>query len=167
VFHFQVAARNAGSCLSVQKCLYKDRRCSCEGICATSSIRWGRRNARHGQRDGSGQGGIFRVDIRHEIQNRSGLVLPPVNGHYCSQSSYYSMKTIPLRPFLPTLVARRRLFAIRGYAIQAPGAPSLQVFNRHTKYLQKERAASDVETSRKLDYLKDEVASRLCERILV
>ena len=43
----------------------------------------------------------------------------------------------------------------------------LQVFNRNTKYLQKERAAADVETSRKVDYLRDEVAVRLCERLLV
>lgn len=77
------------------------------------------------------------------------------------------MKPISLRPFLPHPAIRRRFFAIRRYAVQAPGAPSLQVFNRHTKYLQKERAASDGETSRKLDYLKDEVASRLCERLLV
>ncbi|KAI9883283.1 MAG: hypothetical protein M1823_004945 [Watsoniomyces obsoletus] len=54
----------------------------------------------------------------------------------------------------------------RTYASQAPGAPSLQVFNRRTKYLQRERAAHDIETSRKVDYLKDEVARRLCERLL-
>ena len=57
--------------------------------------------------------------------------------------------------------------ARRGYAIQSPGAPALQVFNRHTKWLQKERAAANVEESRKVDYLRDEVASRLCERLLV
>ena len=43
----------------------------------------------------------------------------------------------------------------------------LQVFNDHTKQLQRERAAADVEASRKVDYLRDEVASRLCERLLV
>lgn len=43
----------------------------------------------------------------------------------------------------------------------------LQVFNRNTKFLQKERAASDVQNSREVDYLKEEVASRLCERLLV
>lgn len=41
------------------------------------------------------------------------------------------------------------------------------VFNRKTKWLQRERAASDVETSRRADYLRDEVAGRLCERLLV
>lgn len=43
----------------------------------------------------------------------------------------------------------------------------LQVFNNHTKYLQRERAASDPIASRKVDYLRDEIASRLCERLLV
>ena len=64
--------------------------------------------------------------------------------------------------------ARRTQFKhCRPYAVQAHGTPSLQVFNRHAKYLQKQRAAADVEISRKVDYLKDEVASRLCERLLV
>ena len=76
------------------------------------------------------------------------------------------MKPLSLRPYLPPPAVRRR-FLSRCYAVQAPGAPTLEVFNRHTKYLQKERAASDVVTSRKVDYLKDEVASRLCERLLV
>lgn len=55
----------------------------------------------------------------------------------------------------------------RGYALQAPGVPTFDVFNRKTKWLQKERAASNVEGSRQADYLKDEVATRLCERLLV
>lgn len=42
-----------------------------------------------------------------------------------------------------------------------------EVFNRRSKWLQKERAAADVEKSRQADYLKDEVAIRLCERLLV
>ncbi len=41
------------------------------------------------------------------------------------------------------------------------------MFNRRTKWLQKERAAANVEASRQADYLKDEVAIRLCERLLV
>ncbi|KAI9679740.1 MAG: hypothetical protein M1817_004754 [Caeruleum heppii] len=53
----------------------------------------------------------------------------------------------------------------RTYAIQAPGAPTLQVFNRQIKLLQKERAARNVETSRQVDYIKDEVATRLVERL--
>ncbi|ROT43431.1 S-adenosyl-L-methionine-dependent methyltransferase [Sodiomyces alkalinus F11] len=54
----------------------------------------------------------------------------------------------------------------RTYAIHAASAPTFQVFNRRTKWLQKERAASHVELSRQADYLKDEVAMRLCERLL-
>lgn len=42
----------------------------------------------------------------------------------------------------------------------------LEVFNRKTKQLQKDRAGQNVEESRKVDYLKDEVAKRLCERLL-
>lgn len=54
----------------------------------------------------------------------------------------------------------------RSYAVQTPGTPKFQVFNRNTKFLQKERAASDVSRSRQVDYLRDEVAVRLCERLL-
>lgn len=60
-----------------------------------------------------------------------------------------------------------RVTSRRSYALQAPGAPAFEVFNRKTKWLQKERAASNVEGSRQADYLKDEVAMRLCERLLV
>lgn len=78
-----------------------------------------------------------------------------------------------------SLVARNSLVALRkpslcagfafkrAYAVQAAGAPRFQVFNRRTKWLQKERAASNPEESRQADYLKDEVAIRLSERLLV
>lgn len=56
---------------------------------------------------------------------------------------------------------------MRGYAVQAAGAPRLQVFDRRNKWMQKERAAANVEASRSVDYLRDEVAARLCERLLV
>lgn len=55
----------------------------------------------------------------------------------------------------------------RFYAVQAAGAPRFQVFNRHTKWLQKERAGVNSEQSREADYLKDEVAIRVSERLLV
>lgn len=54
----------------------------------------------------------------------------------------------------------------RTYATQPPGNPLLEVFNRRAKRLQKERAGLDVEESRKVEYLRDEVAMRLCERLL-
>ncbi|KAL5002359.1 S-adenosyl-L-methionine-dependent methyltransferase [Aspergillus recurvatus] len=54
----------------------------------------------------------------------------------------------------------------RTYASQTPGNPVLEIFNRKAKHLQKDRAAQNVEESRKVDYLRDEVAMRLCERLL-
>ncbi|PLB36160.1 uncharacterized protein BDW47DRAFT_127509 [Aspergillus candidus] len=54
----------------------------------------------------------------------------------------------------------------RTFASQTPGSPVFEVFNRKTKHLQKDRAARNVEESRKVDYIKDEVAIRLCERLL-
>ncbi|KAI0484463.1 S-adenosyl-L-methionine-dependent methyltransferase [Xylariaceae sp. FL0804] len=54
----------------------------------------------------------------------------------------------------------------RSYAFQAATPPILEVFNRRTKWMQRERAAGDLENSRLADYLKDEVAIRLCERLL-
>ncbi|EJT79537.1 hypothetical protein GGTG_04622 [Gaeumannomyces tritici R3-111a-1] len=75
-----------------------------------------------------------------------------------------------MRPYLPRLAATpcsvAQRWARRSYAFQAAGAPVFEVFNRRTKWLQKERAAADVEASRQADYLKDEVAIRLCERLL-
>ena len=79
------------------------------------------------------------------------------------------MRHVFLQRLLPTSTILRRLFqsSVRHYAVQTPGAPTLQVFNSTTKHLQRERAASDIEGSRKVDYLRDEVAVRLCERLLV
>jgi NADH dehydrogenase [ubiquinone] 1 alpha subcomplex assembly factor 5 len=56
---------------------------------------------------------------------------------------------------------------LRGFAAQASGSPVFEVFNRRTKWHQKERAAANVQASRQADYLKDETAIRLCERLLV
>jgi NADH dehydrogenase [ubiquinone] 1 alpha subcomplex assembly factor 5 len=56
--------------------------------------------------------------------------------------------------------------ATRSYASQTPGSPVFDVFNRKVKHLQRDRAARNVEESRKTDYIKDEVATRLCERLL-
>lgn len=73
-----------------------------------------------------------------------------------------------LRALLPGPRARLGASTFRrAYAVQTPGSPRFQVFNRHTKWMQKERAGSDPEGSRVADYLKDEVAIRLCERLLV
>ncbi|WEW55233.1 hypothetical protein PRK78_000662 [Emydomyces testavorans] len=74
---------------------------------------------------------------------------------------------MPLRPRLSACPPLHpRIFLSRNYAVQTPGNPTLEIFNRRTKYLQKERAAQNAEESRKVDYLRDEVASRLSERLL-
>ncbi|KFY85277.1 hypothetical protein V498_07740 [Pseudogymnoascus sp. VKM F-4517 (FW-2822)] len=75
---------------------------------------------------------------------------------HCRRPAIYSLPSIRTpTPFTP-----------RTYAVQAPGAPTLQVFNSHVKYLQKERAASNPEQSRQVDYLRDEIATRLADRLL-
>ncbi|KAL1860601.1 hypothetical protein Daus18300_009091 [Diaporthe australafricana] len=75
-----------------------------------------------------------------------------------------------MNPVLPrvraTQLPRVAAWTRRSFASQAPGSPVFEVFNRRSKWLQKERAAADVEKSRQADYLKDEVAIRLCERLL-
>ncbi|KAF2400271.1 S-adenosyl-L-methionine-dependent methyltransferase [Trichodelitschia bisporula] len=77
------------------------------------------------------------------------------------------MKAISVCALIPRPALRRpALRGYRRYAVQSPGAPTIEVFNNHTKWLQKERAAKDAEKSRQVDYLRDEVASRLCERLL-
>ena len=56
---------------------------------------------------------------------------------------------------------------IRSYAVQSPARPALQIFDLYVKHLQKQRAAlSNPTLSRETDYLRDEVASRLCARLL-
>ena len=77
------------------------------------------------------------------------------------------MKGLVLRPLLRLSIFRNTVGISRGYAVQAPGTPTLQIFNRRAKYLQKERAALNVHDSRQADYLKDEVAMRLADRLLV
>ncbi|CCU75501.1 unnamed protein product [Blumeria hordei] len=52
---------------------------------------------------------------------------------------------------------------LRAHKLTSP-AP-LEVFNRHVKFLQKERAAKNIKQSRQVDYLKDEVATRLTDRL--
>ncbi|KAG2009064.1 hypothetical protein GB937_008003 [Aspergillus fischeri] len=48
----------------------------------------------------------------------------------------------------------------RSYASQTPGNPVIDVFNRKVKHLQRDRAARNVEESRKTDYIKDEDIKR-------
>ncbi|KAH9873348.1 hypothetical protein J1614_005746, partial [Plenodomus biglobosus] len=85
-----------------------------------------------------------------------------------SQSCTVTMNTYSIRAFIPPLTRRRLPLQPlrRRYAVQAPGAPTMEIFSNRQKWMQKERAASNVQLSRSVDYLRDEVASRLCERVL-
>ncbi|CZT20462.1 probable methyltransferase [Ramularia collo-cygni] len=75
-----------------------------------------------------------------------------------------------MRSSLIRVTAKRSLWRLplqRSYAIQAPGSPAIaSVFDNRTKWIQKERAANDTTHSRQVDYLRDEVAMRLCDRVL-
>lgn len=54
---------------------------------------------------------------------------------------------------------------IRRQYVATPQA--FHVFNRDVKRMQKDRAALNVEESRTVDYLKDEIAARVADRLLV
>ncbi|KAK3197498.1 hypothetical protein GRF29_216g436443 [Pseudopithomyces chartarum] len=78
------------------------------------------------------------------------------------------MNTLSIRAFIPPLTRRAiPLRAARTYAVQTAGAPTVEIFSQQHKWMQKERAARNVEASRNVDYLRNEVASRLCERLLL
>ncbi|CAG8451743.1 13033_t:CDS:2 [Funneliformis caledonium] len=58
---------------------------------------------------------------------------------------------------------------IKNYATTAKQQPEpsvYMVFNREMKRIQRDRASMDVENSRQVDYLKDEVAYRIVDRLL-
>ena len=102
---------------------------------------------------------------RHEYYQPSPFLLLICNAWKLQHNAMKLLLTI--RPLLPRAGLKRKLCVSRSYAVQAPGSPTLQIFDRHAKIQQKERAAKSVETSRQADYLKDEVAIRLSERLLV
>ena len=52
-------------------------------------------------------------------------------------------------------------------ANQQPKPSVFTVFNRETKKIQRNRASTDIENSRQVDYLKDEIAYRMVDRLLV
>jgi NADH dehydrogenase [ubiquinone] 1 alpha subcomplex assembly factor 5 len=59
----------------------------------------------------------------------------------------------------------RQSHVIKRQYVATPQA--FHVFNRDVKRMQKDRAASKVEESRTVDYLKDEIAARVADRLLV
>ncbi|KAH6656354.1 S-adenosyl-L-methionine-dependent methyltransferase [Truncatella angustata] len=85
---------------------------------------------------------------------------PPTSSLIRACSTSITPRPCTLASRIPSISTRR------SYAFTSAGAPLSQVFNRRTKWLQKERAAANVAESRTADYLKDEVATRLCERLL-
>jgi hypothetical protein len=52
-------------------------------------------------------------------------------------------------------------------ANQQPISSAFTVFNRETKRIQRDRSSINIEESRKVDYLKDEIAYRMVDRLLV
>lgn len=56
--------------------------------------------------------------------------------------------------------------SLASIAANTPSSP-FQVFDRSAKILQKNRSAADVNQSRTVDYVRDEVADRLIERLMV
>ncbi|KAF3904375.1 hypothetical protein AA313_de0210346 [Arthrobotrys entomopaga] len=48
---------------------------------------------------------------------------------------------------------------------QLKGAASFHIFDRFVKQIQRDRAALDIQSSRNVDYLRDEVADRLIDRL--
>ncbi|RIB18145.1 S-adenosyl-L-methionine-dependent methyltransferase [Gigaspora rosea] len=71
-----------------------------------------------------------------------------------------------MRSILFYQLIKPRIF-LRTYASSKKSQVSaFTVFDRKAKKLQRNRAALDIETSKQVDYLKDEVAHRLVDRLL-
>ncbi|KAJ2899228.1 S-adenosyl-L-methionine-dependent methyltransferase [Zalerion maritima] len=110
--------------------------------------------------------GLFR------ISRDSGSLLLSIQAPRCCICSEFEIKSAPIefptpmRTKLLRFSAPRLISQTRCYATQASGGPVFEVFNSQHKLMQKERAALDGENSRDSDALKDEVAVRLCERLL-
>ncbi|KAM3579419.1 hypothetical protein VKS41_008277 [Umbelopsis sp. WA50703] len=68
-------------------------------------------------------------------------------------------------PRIASLIPTRH-YAIVPPVTPGPEAAGFQVFHRDTKRKQKDRAAINVTESRVTDYLKDEIAARVADRIL-
>ncbi|KAF1796041.1 S-adenosyl-L-methionine-dependent methyltransferase [Mucor lusitanicus] len=63
-------------------------------------------------------------------------------------------------------VIRRSITTTAARRHYATTPQAFHVFNREAKKLQKDRAAMNVEESRTVDYLKDEIAARVADRLL-
>jgi hypothetical protein len=81
----------------------------------------------------------------------------------------FSRNRTVITHFLPRLSS---VIPSRHYAIVPPSTPNpeaagFQVFHRDAKRMQKDRAAAKIAESRVVDYLKDEIAARVADRLLV
>jgi hypothetical protein len=79
-----------------------------------------------------------------------------------------SSQMLPLRRHVPSRIPRIYSMSLASVAGVVAPAP-YQIFDRYTKVLQKDRSAGPnlVENSRTVDYVRDEIADRLIERMLV
>lgn len=92
---------------------------------------------------------------------------PIIDFALTSRSIAASMTWLQRSTTIVRLKSPLRRLCIRCLATSASGAP-FQVFNTETKRHQRDRAATlDPGTSRRTDYLRDEVATRLVERFTV
>lgn len=75
---------------------------------------------------------------------------------------------LPLRTYVLSRVPRFNSRSLASVADAVAPAP-YQIFDRYAKVLQKDRSAAQnrVENSRTVDYVRDEIADRLIERVLV
>lgn len=75
---------------------------------------------------------------------------------------------LPLRRSISSRVPRFNSRALASVADTVAPAP-YHIFDRYAKVLQKDRSAAHnrVENSRTVDYVRDEIADRLMERMLV
>ncbi|SGY33079.1 BQ5605_C002g01445 [Microbotryum silenes-dioicae] len=87
-----------------------------------------------------------------------------------SQSSPTPSPTMPPKPSTSRLLPSLRSYATSSFAPGSQGAGSpaspFVVFDRQLKRLQRDRAARDPEKSRLTDYIKDEVAANMVDRLL-
>ena len=80
----------------------------------------------------------------------------------------YTFMMLPFRRRILSRVPRFNSRSLASVADTTAPAP-YQIFDRYAKVLQKDRsaAANRVENSRTVDYVRDEIADRLIERVLV
>ncbi|KAK6542208.1 hypothetical protein TWF694_007967 [Orbilia ellipsospora] len=91
--------------------------------------------------------------------SRGALYQLAHHGRYRHASWFYS---VPIsRRYLAMTTGTRATESTN----QLKGGAPFHIFDRFVKRVQRDRAASDIESSRNVDYLRDEVADRLVDRL--